>query len=87
MFCRFCGNRIQDDSIFCAFCGKKQGGSGASAVGSSHITSDSTVFCNSDGKKIKKSDLSVGDTVEIFYSGQVMMSYPPQIVAAKITKL
>ena len=51
------------------------------------ITSDSTVFCNSDGKSIERTDLSAGDTVEIFYSGQVLMSYPPQIVAAKITKL
>ena len=51
------------------------------------ITSQQTDFRDSNGKSIKKSDLSVGDTVEIFYSGQVMMSYPPQIVAAKIKKL
>ena len=49
------------------------------------ITSDKTDFRGKDGSPIKRSDLKVGDTVEILYSGQVMMSLPPQIVAAKIT--
>jgi adenosylhomocysteine nucleosidase len=31
--------------------------------------------------------LSVGDVVRIDYSGQVMLSYPPQIVAARIQRL
>ena len=48
------------------------------------ITSDATDFLDKNGKKIKKSDLRVGDTVEIAFGGQVMMSYPPQIVAASI---
>ena len=47
----------------------------------------STTVKTSDGKSIKLSDLAVGDRIEITYSGQVMMSYPPQIVAKKITKL
>ncbi len=51
------------------------------------ITSSETAFFDADGKEIKKADLAIGDTVEILYSGQVMMSLPPQIVAARITVL
>ena len=51
------------------------------------ITSDETVFVNSNGNTIRRSSLSVGDTLEIIYSGQVMMSYPPKIAARKITVL
>ena len=46
---------------------------------------NSTEFYAKDGTKISRSDLKVGDKVEILYSGQVMMSYPPQIVAARIS--
>ena len=49
------------------------------------ITSDKTEYYGKDGEKASRGDLNVGDTVEILYSGQVMMSLPPQIVAAKIT--
>lgn len=48
------------------------------------IIDDSTPTFDYDGKVIGISDLKVGDTIEITYSGQVMMSYPPQIVAKKI---
>ena len=48
------------------------------------ITSDATEYLGRDGEHIARSDLRVGDSIEIFYSGQVMMSYPPQIVAARI---
>ena len=48
------------------------------------ITSNETDFINENGKKISKNNLTVGDTVEITYGGQVMMSLPPQIVAKKI---
>ncbi len=51
------------------------------------ILSDATELLDKDGNKIKKADLTVGDTVKIWYSGQVMMSLPPQIVAAKIQKI
>ena len=47
------------------------------------ITSGDTVFTK-NGIKIGRNDIKVGDTVEIYYSGQVMLSYPPQIVAHKI---
>ena len=49
------------------------------------ITSSETEFVGKNGEKISREDLSVGDTVEIVYGGQVMMSLPPQIVARKIT--
>ena len=48
------------------------------------ITFEETEFLNKSGEKIEKSDLQIGDTVEIIYGGQVMMSYPPQIVAKRI---
>lgn len=49
------------------------------------ITTPDTVFESKDGRKISRSDIKVDDTVEIFYSGQVMLSYPPQIVAHRIS--
>ena len=49
------------------------------------ITASGTEFFDKSGNAIERSDLKVGDTVEILYSGQVMMSYPPQIVAARIS--
>ena len=48
------------------------------------ITSDQTQFFNSTGNEISKSNLQIGNKIEITYSGQVMMSYPPQIVAYTI---
>lgn len=48
-------------------------------------TSDGTLYRGKDGEAVKRTDIRVGDTVEILYSGQVMMSYPPQIVAERIT--
>lgn len=47
------------------------------------ITGDGTEYTK-NGSKISRDDIKVGDTVEIYYSGQVMLSYPPQIVAHKI---
>ncbi len=51
------------------------------------ITSNDTVFADSESNHILASSLKVGDTIEITYGGQVMMSYPPQIVAKKIVKI
>ncbi len=50
------------------------------------IVSDNTEFTDENGGQIALSDIHVGDTVEILYNGQVMMSYPPQIVALRIRK-
>ena len=49
------------------------------------LVSENTIYKNSDGASISLSDIQPGDTIEITYGGQVMMSYPPQIVAQKIT--
>ena len=49
------------------------------------ITSDQTQYIGKGGERITRDKLSVGQTVEIIYSGQVMLSYPPQIVAHRIT--
>ena len=48
------------------------------------IISDKTEIYSKRGEKVTRDALSVGDTVDIAYSGQVMLSYPPQIVAHKI---
>lgn len=51
------------------------------------ILTDSTVITNKSGERLKLSALSVGDKMEIVYNGQVMLSYPAQIVGKKITLL
>ena len=48
------------------------------------ITSDTTLYQNKKGKRISREDLSTGDKILIAYTGQMMMSYPPQIVALSI---
>ena len=50
------------------------------------IAGDKTAYFDESGNKIKRGALAVGDTVEITYGGQVMMSYPPQVVASAIRK-
>lgn len=50
------------------------------------IVSDKTKYFDLEEKKIFKEDLKAGDIIEIYFGGQVMMSYPPQIVAGKIIK-
>ena len=51
------------------------------------ITSDDTEYTDEDGGKILRGDIKQGDKIGITYRGQVMMSYPPQIVATAIQKL
>jgi len=51
------------------------------------IVGDTTEIQDEHGSPLTPSDIKVGDTVEILYGGQVMMSYPPQIAASKITVL
>jgi hypothetical protein len=51
------------------------------------IISPDTKYFGADGKGASLADFTVGDKIEIVYGGQVMMSYPPQIVAKKITKI
>lgn len=49
--------------------------------------SNKTTLKDNAGNAITISNLKVGDQIEIIYSGQVMMSYPGQIVALQITLL
>ena len=51
------------------------------------ITGKGTSYFGKDNKRIPRSAIAVGDTVEISYGGQVMMSYPPQIAALSIKVL
>ncbi len=51
------------------------------------IVNDTTTISDKKGNKIKKTDLTVGDKIKVSYSGQVMLSYPPQVVAYKIEVL
>ena len=50
------------------------------------ITHDATQYFDKWGTKISREDLKKGDKIEIEYSGQVMLSYPPQIVATTISQ-
>ena len=60
-----------------------EGDYGASGIYWVNVGSN-TVYLDKNGNRTIKAFLKVGDTVEITYGGQVMMSYPPQIVALKI---
>ena len=50
------------------------------------ITSSQTKISNASGT-LNKDGLNKWDIVKIVYNGQVMMSYPPQIVALEIVVL
>ena len=50
------------------------------------ITSEKTEFLDKNGNKISREDIKAGDSIVIVYNGQVMMSYPPQVVALQIRK-
>ena len=49
--------------------------------------SDTAEIVNAKGKEIERDGIAVGDTVKIWYTGQVTMSIPPQIIALKIQKV
>ena len=49
------------------------------------IISDKTKIYDKDGTEVEKSKLPINSIISIIYSGQIMMSYPPQTVAIKIT--
>ena len=55
------------------------------AFGIYHVNVDNgTKYFNSEGNGISRDDIKVGDTIEVIFSGQVMLSMPPQIYAQKI---
>lgn len=45
------------------------------------LTPNETNYYNENGSEIGKGNIKVGDTIEITYAGQTMLSYPPQVVA------
>ena len=49
------------------------------------LVSADTQLVGAEGNTISLSDIHEGDTVDVVYEGQVMMSYPPQIAARRIT--
>ena len=51
------------------------------------LINENTKFEGVGGNTASLSDVQPGDTIEITYGGQVMMSYPPQIVAWRVTLL
>ena len=51
------------------------------------VTDDKTQVVDASGSLISLSDIKSGDNITVEYSGQVMMSYPPQVYAIKIVKL
>lgn len=55
------------------------------AFGIYHVlVGEQTVFVNSTGATITRDQIKVGDTIEVIFSGQVMLSMPPQIAAQRI---
>lgn len=48
------------------------------------LINDGTVITDANGNSLSLKDIKVGDRLKILYSGQVMLSYPPQIVALHI---
>lgn len=51
------------------------------------LLNNATIFYNKEGEKISKNQLRVGDKIKVKYSGQVMLSIPPQVVAYEIEVL
>lgn len=49
------------------------------------IVTDQTAIKNESGKPLSKEAIRVGDLLTVIYNGQVMLSYPPQVVALSIT--
>ena len=48
------------------------------------LTHEETEYSDKGGNEISREDLKPEQKIEITYGGQVMMSYPPQIVASEI---
>ena len=57
------------------------------AFGIYWVHTENATLLDIDGNAIAINDFGIDDVVNITYGGQVMMSYPPQIVAYKIQKI
>ena len=51
------------------------------------ILTDETEIKDASGKALSREDIGIGDTLSVVYNGQVMLSYPPQIVARSVTRI
>jgi hypothetical protein len=54
------------------------------AFGIYHVLTASAKYYNKNGSQVTRESIMVGDTIELTYSGQTMLSYPPQVVAYQI---
>lgn len=48
------------------------------------LIGDTTTFYGVNGEEITREDIKLDDVIEVVFSGQVMMSYPPQIAAKRV---
>lgn len=48
------------------------------------LIGNSTTFYGVNGEEITREDIQLDDIIEVVFSGQVMMSYPPQIAAKRV---
>lgn len=48
------------------------------------LTSEETLYFDENGTPLSRDDVKVGSVIEISFSGQVMLSYPPKIAAKSI---
>lgn len=48
------------------------------------LIGDTTTFYGVNGEEITREDIHLDDIIEVVFSGQVMMSYPPQIAAKRV---
>ena len=61
--------------------------SGEYAEGIYHIIHSGAEILDEEGRPLSLNELSAGDEIEVVYGGQVMMSYPPQVAAIRISKI
>ena len=50
-----------------------------------YLIVDSNTKITANGVTVGKGDIPIGSEIDVYYSGQVMLSYPPQIYAVSIT--
>ena len=48
------------------------------------LIGDTTTFYGVNGEEIDRETIELDDIIEVVFSGQVMMSYPPQIAAKRV---
>lgn len=48
------------------------------------LIGNSTTFHGVNGEEITREDIQLDNVIEVVFSGQVMMSYPPQIAAKRV---